>query len=104
MIDSSPQRAQAIANEVAHQLILQSPANTGDKEQIAFIQNQLPELENKIKKAREQVTQLDQVISSANSARAIQDAQSQQDTLNAQINQWQNTYAQLSYFSQSKQI
>jgi polysaccharide biosynthesis transport protein len=97
VIDSSPQRAQAIANEVAHQLILQSPANTGDKDQIAFIQNQLPELENKIKKAREQVTQLDQVISSANSARAIQDAQNQQDMLNNQINQWQNTYAQLTY-------
>ncbi len=97
VIDTSPQRAQAIANEVAHQLILQSPSNTGDKDQIAFIQNQLPELEDKIKKARDQITQLDQVISSANSARAIQDAQSQEDTLNAQINQWQNTYAELSY-------
>ena len=97
VIDSSPQRAQAIANEVAHQLILQSPSNSGDKEEITFIQNQLPELENKIEKAREQVTQLDQVIASANSARAIQDAQSQQDNLNAQISQWQNTYADLMY-------
>jgi succinoglycan biosynthesis transport protein ExoP len=97
LVDTIPARGVAIANELAHQLILQSPTmpSADQQERLDFIQGQLPELENKIRAARVQVTALDQTISSAASARTVQEAQTQQNTLNGQINLWQTTYAQL---------
>ncbi len=97
VVDTIPARSMAIANELAHQLILQSPTTPSqeDQDRLAFIRSQLPELEAKIKNARDQITALDQTISTAASARAVQEAQTQQNNLNAQINVWQTTYAQL---------
>ncbi|MBI5830432.1 MAG: hypothetical protein HZB20_13050 [Chloroflexi bacterium] len=97
VLDTSPQRAKAIADEIARQLILQSPTtpSADELDRLAFVQAQLPELEKKIKDAKDKIVELDRVAASATSAKQIQDAQQQQTILQAQINQWQSTYAQL---------
>lgn len=97
VLDTSPQWAKAVADELARQLILQSPTTPSpeDQERLDFVQAQLPELEAKIKSAQEGIARLDQAIAGATSARQIAVAQEQQAVLQAQINQWQTTYAQL---------
>ena len=97
VIDISPPRAKAIADEIARQLILQSPTtpSSAQQERLTFIQNQLPELEKKIQQGNQRVAELDLQISTATSARQIQDIQDQQSSLQTQINQWQGTYATL---------
>ena len=97
VLDTSPIRAKAIADEIARQLILQSPTTPSPDQQarFEFIRSQLPILEAKIRAGNKRIAELDQFISSATSARQIQDAQQQQSVLQTQINQWQSTYAQL---------
>lgn len=97
VLDTSPQRAQAIANEVARQLILQSPTTPSSEDQahLDFIRSQLPDLEHKIKDGQDRLTQLDQTIAGATSARQIQDAQQQQAVIAAQITQWQLAQTQM---------
>ena len=97
VLDTSPARAQAIANEIARQLILQSPTTPSPERQarIAFIQSQLPLLEERIRQAQQEVLNLGEQISVSNSARQIQDLSQQQSFLNSQITQWQTTYTQM---------
>lgn len=97
VLDTSPARGQAIANEIARQLILQSPTTPSPERQarIAFIQSQLPLLEDRIRQAQQDVLDLGEQISVSNSARQIQDLSQQQSFLNSQITQWQTTYTQM---------
>lgn len=97
VMDKSPIRAQAVADEIARQLILQSPTTPSPEEQerLNFVQAQLPELEQKIQAGNTRVANLDALISGATSARQIQDIQQQQSVLQSQINEWQTTYSQL---------
>jgi non-specific protein-tyrosine kinase len=97
VIDTVPARAKIIADELARQLILQSPTTPSAEQEarLAFIQAQLPELERKIQQGNERVAELDQQIATATSARQIQDIQDQQSSLSKQINEWQSTYSNL---------
>ncbi len=97
VMDTSPIRAQAIADEIARQLILQSPTTPSaeQQERLNFVQAQLPELEQKIQNGNTRVADLDAQIAGATSARQIQDIQQQQSVLQTQINEWQSTYSQL---------
>ncbi len=97
VIDSDPYRAKVLADEVAHQLILQGPASSGanSPEQIAFAQKQLDDLKSKIETGQQDLAKLNQDLDAANSARQIQDLQAQVSILQNKINDWQNTYAQL---------
>jgi non-specific protein-tyrosine kinase len=97
VMDTSPVRAQAIADEIARQLILQSPTTPSAEEQerLDFVQSQLPQLEEKIQNGNNRVAELDEQIANATSAREIQDIQEQQSVLQSQINEWQGTYSQL---------
>jgi polysaccharide biosynthesis transport protein len=97
VIDTEPIRAKAIADEIAQQLILQSPTTPGVEEEArqAFIRSQLPELQERISDASLKIAELDQVIAEARSAQQIASAQEQQTVLRSQVNQWQQTYAQL---------
>ncbi len=97
VIDGDPERARVLADEVAQQLILQSPAGTDPQKDAErqFILSQIDELKANIKKSQDEVRQLDDVIAKANSARQIQDARSRQAALQTQISSWQATYAQL---------
>jgi non-specific protein-tyrosine kinase len=86
-----------LADQVAHQLILQSPAaaDTQQEAERQFIQSQIGELKTNISKSQEDIRQLDDQISKATSARQIQDARSRQAALQTQVSSWQATYAQL---------
>jgi len=97
VLDTDPQRAKYLVDEIVRQLILQSPAgsNTTGGEDRQFIQQQVDDLKANITKSQAEVRQMDDVIAGAISARQIQDARSRQAALESQIATWQATYAQL---------
>ena len=97
VLDTDPRRAQAIANEYAHQLIAQAPS-PNDPTEVArrdFAQNQVQDIQGKIEDAQKKIIDLQNSIATATSARDIADKQGQVAALQTQINQWQITYATL---------
>jgi succinoglycan biosynthesis transport protein ExoP len=96
VVDTDPYRAKVLADEIAQQLILLSPAaaNANNPEEVAFIQSQLVDLQGKIENAEADVTRLNQEMDAANSARQIQDFQNQIAILESKISGWQYTYTQ----------
>lgn len=97
VFDTNAQRAQAIANEFANQLILQAPSSrdTGEIARRQFVQNQATDIQSKIEDAQNKITELQNSITSTTSAREIADKQQQVASLQGQVNQWQLTYATL---------
>jgi succinoglycan biosynthesis transport protein ExoP len=97
VIDTNPVRAKAIADEIARQMILQSPTTPSADAQarLDFIRTQLPLLEKEIQDGNKRLNDLSQQIAAATSAHQIQDLQAQQQGIQTQLNQWQNTYAGL---------
>lgn len=100
VVDTNPPRAQAIANELAHQLILQGPASKDaeNSNRRDFIQKQVDDLQVKISGAQAQIEDLQGSIQVTASAREIADRQQQVASLQTQMNQWQLTYASLLNF------
>ncbi len=99
--DNSPERSVTIADEIAYQLILQSPSSPENKmrrERSQFVQSQLDDLEVRIEKAQTQVKELEAELQTAFSARQIQDLQSEIASLQALINSWQANYSDLLVF------
>jgi capsular exopolysaccharide synthesis family protein len=97
VVDTVPQRAQVLTNEIAHQLILQSPT-AEDPAQVAqrqFVQGEIDRLQADIQGGRDEIQRLNDVIVKSNSAREVQDARDRQATLQTQITTWQAAYAQL---------
>ncbi len=97
VLDTDPQRVQVLTNEIAQQLILQSPA-TSDPEREAerqFVQSEIEVLKGNIQKSRAEISNLDDVIAKSNSARQIEEARTRQTSLQTQITTWEATYAQL---------
>jgi len=102
VVDTDPPRAQALTNEIAHQLILQGPA--AKEQEIAksrdFVKQQADDLQKKIEDGQKRINELQNSIQVTSSAREIADKQQQILTLQGQINQWQLTYASmLNYLS-----
>ncbi|HZY45690.1 MAG TPA: polysaccharide biosynthesis tyrosine autokinase [Anaerolineae bacterium] len=97
VLDTDPNRAQTLANEIGHQAILLSPSSTdlGEADQRQFILDQLVDLKANIQHALTENAQLDQTITSTGSASQVQAARDRQAVLRTQISSWQNTYAQL---------
>jgi non-specific protein-tyrosine kinase len=98
VVDTDPQRAQVFANEIARQLILQSPQGNEEmrrEQDRQFTRQQMAALQDRIKTAEVELKQLDDQIAAATSRRQIEEARSQQAALNTQISTWQSTYAQL---------
>jgi non-specific protein-tyrosine kinase len=97
VIDNDPYRAKVLADAVALQLILQSPAgpNAANQEEASFIQAQIEDLKEKINIAQESSRSLKQELDASNSARQIQDLQNQIAVLDTKISNWQATYSQL---------
>lgn len=97
VIDSDPARAKALADAIAQQLILESPSGSSgpDKEQLAFVQEQLQDLENKIKTSKDDMKRLKQELDTANSAKQIEELNSQISILDTKISGWQDTYSKL---------
>lgn len=97
VVDVDPQRAAALAQEVANQLIENSPGATDETKQAEqdFTLAQIDDIKTKLKNAQDELRQIDDTIAKAGSARQIQELRSRQYTLQSQIGSWQSTYAQL---------
>ncbi|MGQ9787432.1 MAG: polysaccharide biosynthesis tyrosine autokinase [Anaerolineae bacterium] len=101
VLDTSPEWAVAIANEIARQMILQSPTAPEDAQRNkhrAFVERQIADLQAKIEAAQQQVADLEKQLGEAFSARQIQDLQGQINVLQNQISTWHGNYAQLLNF------
>ncbi|RME77018.1 MAG: polysaccharide biosynthesis tyrosine autokinase [Chloroflexi bacterium] len=101
--DTSPERAAVIADEIARQLILQSPTSPQNKarqERAGFVQAQLDDLERRIQDAQAEVKKLEAELETAFSARQIRDLQSDIASWQSLINEWQRTYTNLLDFLQ----
>ena len=94
--DTSPVRAQAVANELANQLIQRSPtASTQGQEHSAFVDDQINYLEVKIRETLEELDQAERSLTELDSARQIADANAAITALQTQLSQLQTNYAAL---------
>jgi succinoglycan biosynthesis transport protein ExoP len=91
--DVDPMRAQALTNELAHQLTLRGPAGENNSPQREFTQRQVDELQKKIQDGQQAIADLQKSIQVTLSAREIAAKQQQIATLENQINQWQASYS-----------
>ncbi len=99
--NNSPELAVAIADEIAYQLILQSPTspeNEARAEHGAFVKQQLAGLETRIARSEARLEEIDTLLNSALSAREIQNLESEKRTLEAVIRDWQSSYVSLLNF------
>jgi capsular exopolysaccharide synthesis family protein len=103
--DTVPSRAQAIADELARQLIRQSPTsaeNVTTAQYTEFVQRQLGDLQIKIDAGEARLASLERDLGMALSSEEAGKIQDQTATLQSQINTWQSNYAQLlSYLGQT---
>jgi len=97
VVDSSPQRAQAVAGELANQLIQLSPtgADSESQQRQAFVNGQLNELEVNIKATQDEITKKQDELANLFSARPIADAQTQIAGLQTKLTTLQANYAAL---------
>lgn len=95
--DSNPRRAMAVANELANQLIKQTPTNQGGGQQShqEFIDQQLNQLEQGIKDTNSEIAKKQDELTNLNSASQIADLQQQIAALNTKLNNLQTNYASL---------
>ncbi len=102
VIDTNPQRAQAVAAELANQLIERSPSATdrNRQERSEFVSRQLRDLETNIDSTKQRIDELQQQMAGMFSARQIADTQTQIQALEQKMNSYQANYAQLLTFLQ----
>lgn len=95
--DSIPERAQAVANELARQLILLGPAGAGLNEQSRqeFVREQLDTMETQIQTTQDEITRLQEELGNMVSARQISDTQNQINALQTKLTTLQSNYANL---------
>jgi len=100
--DTSPERAQAVASELARQLILLSPGNgpSSDLEHQAFVNQQLQEMEESIKDTKAEVAVLQGELGQIVSASELSDVQAQIRALEGRLTTLQSIYANLLAASQ----
>ena len=92
--DVNPVRAQAVANELGRQLILQSPtaANPEDEERRKFVTDQLNRLQSQINQTQTDIETLQEQLGNLTSAREINDVQNQISSLQTVLNTLQSNY------------
>ena len=95
--DTSPQRAQAVANELANQLILQSPTapRPEQQEREAFIEDQLNNLQSNIEQTEAEILAKRAELDAAFSAREIADLEAEINGLQSKLGTLQANYASL---------
>lgn len=99
--DTNPERATAVADEIARQLILQSPGSPQNKERserLGFVTSQLDDLETRISNAKARMVDLNAQLDTALSASQIQDLEAEISTLEAFVDGWQQNYTELLNF------
>ena len=94
---TDPLLAQRVANELANQLILQTPRSPGseDQERQAFIDNQLTVLQERIQETEEEIVKQQQELEEAFSAREISDLQAEIGGLQSKLTSLQENYGLL---------
>jgi capsular exopolysaccharide synthesis family protein len=94
---SNPEIAQRIANELANQLILQSPTTPDVEEQnrFEFVNKQLDILEVQISETQTEIEHFQNELGNMTSALQITDTKNQITALQAKLNTLQNNYASL---------
>jgi len=95
--DSDPVRAQAVAAELAKQLIKRGPsaAQDDDLERQAFINQQLSTLEKNISDTTDEITKLKTELGSLNSASQITETQQKINALENKLTSLQENYSRL---------
>ena len=93
--DTVPERARALADEIANQLILQSPTEREESERQAFVRQRLAGLEASIQQTEENIAEEQARLEAANSARAIQQHQANIAALQQRLSSDEATYASL---------
>lgn len=94
--DTNPERAQAVAAELARQLILRSPtAQQDDQERLAFINQQLDDYEAAITETQAQIAQKNDELTKLSGAREISNLQSEITTLETNLQTLRENYALL---------
>ena len=95
--DTSPERAQAVANELANQLILHSPTapRPEDQEREAFVNEQLNSLQGNIEETEDLIQEKESELETAFSARDIQDLEQEIAALEDKLRTLQGNYAAL---------
>ena len=94
-------QAVAAADEIAQQLIRQSPTPLEEQEQQQhrqFVNRRLETLQAQMEEAEQQMQELEQQLALENSARGIADIQNQIATLEEKISTWESNYADLLSF------
>jgi succinoglycan biosynthesis transport protein ExoP len=94
--DTDPERARALADAVAHQLILETPNEIAeDQARQEFVRTQLRQLEANIQVTGEEILAEQAKLDEANSARAIQQYQTNIAALQAKLSSYQANYGSL---------
>jgi len=93
--DQNPEAAAAIANALAEELILQTPAGQVQGEQQRFVEAQLEELRNKIQQVQQEIGQQSSQLADLTSAAEIQEAQQSIQSLEAVLSRYRTEYAAL---------
>jgi polysaccharide biosynthesis transport protein len=92
--DVNPVRAQAVANELAKQLIALSPTNSDPNEadRQEFVNDQLNRLQSQIDQTQAEIETLQEQLGNLTSAREINDIQNQISSLQTVLNTLQSNY------------
>jgi non-specific protein-tyrosine kinase len=101
----SPEEAQATADEVANQLILLSPTaleNQEKDENQRFVHQRLEDLQTKIEAGQTRREDLEAAMTGSLSAEQVQALQTEINTLENLITDWENNYTQLLTFVASE--
>src|SRR3990172_675749 len=95
--DIDPKRAQAVANELATQLILMSPSNAQPEEQgrQEFINQRLNILEVQINETEDEIKKLQEDLGNMISAQQIDETQIQISSLQSKLSTMQDNYGTL---------
>jgi non-specific protein-tyrosine kinase len=91
--DTDPVRAQAVANELAAQLIKLTPANNQSQEHQSFIEDQLAQLESKIVETQGEIKKNQADLANLFSARQISDSEREITALENKLSDLQSNYA-----------
>jgi capsular exopolysaccharide synthesis family protein len=96
VVDTVPERAQAVANELANQLIQRSPTGAQQAQsQQEFINEQLDDIRTQISDTKDEITRKQDELGGMDSARQITDTQNQIAALQTKLASLQSNYASL---------
>ena len=97
VIDTNPERAQAVAQELSNQLISQSPTSTSPEEieRLGFINEQLNRIQAQIEETQAEIEEKQNELGDLTSALEIQETGNQIQALEAKLTTLQSNYAGL---------